>query len=105
MRKENQSIGVSFDLPDWPTTGQLEDYQEALSTAISSLNGNTITNARINAIAHVAAFESGLASNWQCERMADPLPDDIRQADGLAINYSGALIREQVRSWTDIPLA
>lgn len=104
MHKENQSIGVSFDLPDWPTTGQLEDYQQQLSDAITRIDGGTITNARFNAIAHVAAFDSGLASNWQCDRMTDPLPGDIRQADGLAINYSGAVIREQVRLWTEIPL-
>lgn len=103
MHKENQSIGVSFDLPDWPSMGQIEDYQEALSEALTSLK-DMLTNARINAIAHVAAFESGLASNWQCERMPNPLPENIRDADGLAINYSGALIREQVRTWTEIPL-
>lgn len=104
MRKENQSIGVSFDLPDWPTVGQLEDYQIKLRELITDFKG-LLTDARLNALIHVSAFESGLASNWQCERMPDPLPDDERSADGVALLFSGNAINDQVRKWTEIPNA
>ena len=104
MRKENQSIGVAFDLPDWPTVGQLEDYQLKLRDLVSSLN-SALTDTRLSAMIHMAAFETGLASGWTCERMPDPLPNDQRQADGVAIIYSGNAINEQVKRWTEIPLA
>jgi hypothetical protein len=104
MRKENQSIGVSFDLPDWPTVGQLEDYQIKLREMVTGFKSG-LTDVRLYALIHLAAFESGLASNWQCERMPDPLPDDERSADGIAISFSGNAINEQVKRWTEIPLA
>ena len=104
MHKANQSIGVSFDLPDWPTVGQLEDYQLKLRELVTGFTGS-LTDVRLYALIHVAAFSSGLAYNWQCERMPDPLPTDERSADGVAIGYSGNAINEQVRAWTEIPLA
>jgi hypothetical protein len=103
VRKENQSIGVAFDLPDWPTVGQLEDYQLKLRDLVTNFKGG-LTDARLYALIHVAAFETSLASDWQCERMPDPLPDDERTADGVAITYSGSVINDQVKRWTEIPL-
>lgn len=102
MHKENQSIGVAFDLADWPTVGELEDYQLKLREAVTAFNGS-LTDARLYAMIHVAAFSSGLASNWQCERMPDPLPTDPRSADGVAITYSGSAINDQIKKWTEIP--
>jgi hypothetical protein len=104
MQKENQSIDVSFDLPDWPTVGQLEDYQIKLREMVTGFKGG-LTDVRLYALIHVAAFESGLASDWKCERMPDPLPDDERGADGIAISFSGNAINEQVKRWTEIPLS
>jgi hypothetical protein len=104
VRKENQSRGVSFDLPEWPTVGQIEDYQLRLRDLVTNFKG-TLTDVRLYALIHIADFETGLASGWQCERMPDPLPDDERQADGAAIGFSGNVINEQVKLWTEIPLA
>lgn len=103
MRKENQSIDVAFDLPDWPTVGQLEDYQLRLRELVTDFKGG-LTDARLYALIHVAAFETGLASGWRCERMPEALNGDERNADGVAIVYSGSTINEQVKRWTEIPL-
>lgn len=111
MLKEHKGLGVSFDLPDFLTVDQLDAYQAALQAAIAQhSNGKSpgvinITDARYFAIVYGTAVESGLISNWRCERQPEVSPAMVGGADARVIIWTGRAVRDYVREITEIPPA
>ncbi len=102
MLKSNTALGVSFELPDTLTVKQLDDYQLGMQKWLTSLNGNPLTFARLNAVAYGVAADAGLISNWQCEKMPLEL-EDVDQADARIINFVGGAVRAFVEEINEVP--
>jgi hypothetical protein len=88
-------FGVSFELPDRPTYGQIEDYDRALQVALEKQVEQT--DIQYAGTVLRAATESGLIQNWQTVISGVPL-SHTRSLDGLAVLWACTQIRWYIQT-------
>lgn len=98
MIKTNETLGVSFELPDRLTVDQLDEYQKIIGTRLSEYKETFLSTIRYRAIVYGAAVEAGLIGNWQCAAM----PDKQQPNDAMVISWAGQVIEQYVSSYTTI---
>lgn len=102
MIKTNESLGVSFELPDRLTVDQLDDYQQRIGKYLNDYKSAFLSNARYKAIVYTAAVEAGLLTNWQSETMPETNLSEIGQADARVILFVGDEVEKYITSYTTI---
>lgn len=102
MKKANDQLGVSFELPDRLTVDQLDDYQKRIGNYLSEYQGGFLSTMRYRTMMYSAAVEAGLITEWHSDTMPDVKPNNVGEADALVILFVGETVEEYLAPYTTI---